>query len=247
MENNNFIPAPLKKRFFAFYIDVFVVYLIRFFYINFSIQFWLKRYFLEFLKNYELLFGKLNFAKLTNIEISYFAKSQLFSQIIYFIIGIFLIPIIYNMIFFFTKWSATIGQKIMNICVISKNGNKMNFIQIILRSFVLMIPWILSFFVVIFQILSSRNLIPSMTNGTVILFLLIFLGWYDIAFITKNKLVFHDYITKTRTVIKNNKKYENEKSLLDILFIDSFKKFKNNIKNQIEKVKDLKEKYKKSK
>ena len=86
MENNNFIPAPLKKRFFAFYIDVFVVYLIRFFYINFSIQFWLKRYFLEFLKNYELLFGKLNFAKLTNIEISYFAKSQLFSQIIYFII-----------------------------------------------------------------------------------------------------------------------------------------------------------------
>ena len=76
---------------------------------------------------------------------------------------------------------------------------------------------------------------------------MIFLGWYDIAFTTKNKLVFHDYITKTRTVIKNNKKYENEKSLLDILFIDSFKKFKNNIKNQIEKVKDLKEKYKKSK
>ena len=56
-----------------------------------------------------------------------------------------------------------------------------------------------------------------------------------------------EYIKKTRTVIKNNKKYENEKSLLDILFIDSFKKFKNNIKNQIEKVKDLKEKYKKSK
>lgn len=244
MENNNFIPAPIKRRLAAFYIDVFVVYLLRFFYINFTIQFWLKDSVMKFLKEYELLYGKLNFNELTSAHINYFIKSELFSQIAYLIVGLFLVPIFYNMLFFFTKWSATIGQKLMNIYVISKSGNKMNFIQVISRSVLLMCPWILSFFVVLNQILSDKNLAPSMGKTTFLLFIFVFFAWFDAAFFTKNKLVFHDYITKTRVVIKNNAKYQNSKSLFKWLFVDSFEKFKANIKNQIQKAKEIRNKYK---
>ncbi|HSQ97827.1 MAG TPA: RDD family protein [Rickettsiales bacterium] len=249
MENSQIMPATIKKRIIAFGIDAFVVYLLRFFYVNFAIQFWLFRYFTKFLKEYETLFGKIDFTKITNIEINFFLKSELFVQIKWFIVGLFIIPIIYNMCFLFNKWSATFGQKLMKIYVISKNKVKLKFYQIIARSILMAVPWILMFFIVLNQYLVGHKISISIDNTSLILFMIIFLSWYDVALLTKNKLVFHDYITLTRVVMKESKNYKNKKSFITRLFffdfIDEFKKFKNNVKIQFKNAKKLKEKYKK--
>ncbi|MDD2840164.1 MAG: hypothetical protein PHY80_03490, partial [Rickettsiales bacterium] len=87
MENNQMIPATIGKRIFAFVIDVFIVYVLRFFYVNLAIQFWLLQYIMKFLQEYEKLFGKVDFERITSVEINFFLKSALFIQIQWFIIG----------------------------------------------------------------------------------------------------------------------------------------------------------------
>lgn len=248
MESNQTIPATIKKRIIAFGIDAFIMYLLRFFYINFAIHFWLLKSSVNFLKDYEVLFGKIDFSRITNIEINFFLKSHLFLQIEWFIIGLFIIPIVYNMVLLFTKWSATIGQKIMGICVVSKNGGKPKFYQIIARSIFVVIPWVLMFFVILNQYLVDHKFAPSLDRTSLILFMIIFLSWYDLAILTKNKLVFHDYVTLTKVVIKNTENYEHKESFLKRIFfanfVEDFKEFKNGVKDQFKKAKELKTKYK---
>lgn len=249
MDNNQITPAAIKKRIFAFFIDIFFVYIIRFFYIHLAIQFWLIKYVMDFLHEYEQLFGKIDFNKITNVEMDFLLRSDLFIQIKLFIIGLFIIPIFYNMVLFFTKWSATIGQKLVNIHVVSKSGSKMKFYQVIARSVALMIPWFFSFFVVLNQYLVIHKIGNPLNDSSVVIFMIIFLSWYDLAILTKNKLAFHDYITRTRVIENNTINYSDKPSILKKLFVlnfaDEFQKFKNNIKRQFEKAKEIKEKYKK--
>ncbi len=245
------VPAAIRKRIFAFGIDVFIVYVLRFFYVNLAIQFWLIKYILKFLEEYERLFGKIDFSRITNAEVNFFLKSNLFTQLKWFIVGLLIIPIFYNMFFFFTKWSATLGQKLMSIYVVSTSGTKMKFYHVVARSITLVIPWILSFFVVLNQYLVNHNIGNSLSDSSFIIFMIVFLSWYDLAFLTKNKLVFHDYITFTRVIENTKTNYVGKPSIFKkffvINFVDEFKKFKSNIKNQIQKTKQLKEKYKKKK
>ena len=220
-------------------------FIIRFLYIYLSLFIWLQKYIKDFVENYKELYGE--FQKVSVLEINYFLKSELLVQIIYFLIGIFIIPVIYNMIFFSSKWSATIGQKLMNICVVSKNNSKITWYQTIFRSILLMFPWFLSFIVVSNQVLASKNISVSLDDTSLSLFVLIFLGWYDLIFVTKNKLVFHDFITRTKVVIKNNDKYKPSDSIFKKLVIDGFKKCKQNIKDSINNYKKIKEEYKNKK
>lgn len=249
MDKDQIAPARIKKRIFAFIIDIFIVYFLRFFYIHLALQFWLMRYVMDFLHKYEQLFGKVDFNRITNVEIDFFSKSDLFIQIKWFVVGLFIIPIFYNMVLFFTKWSATIGQKLVNIRVVSKNGSEMKFYQIIARSIALMIPWLFSFFVVLNQYLVIHKIGNPLNNTSLIIFMMIFLSWYDLAVLTKNKLVFHDYITRTRVVEDNVANFDGKSSIFKRLFVinfvEEFRKFKNNIKRQFEKAKEIKEKYKK--
>ncbi|MDD2840036.1 MAG: hypothetical protein PHY80_02810, partial [Rickettsiales bacterium] len=141
--------------------------------------------------------------------------------------------------------------KLMHIYVVSKNGAKMRFCQVIARSIALVFPWFLSFFVVLNQYLVIHKMANSLNDSSFIIFMLIFLSWYDLAMLTKNKLVFHDYMTLTRVIVGTTKNYNEKpsifKRLFFINFVDAvgFKKFKNGIKNQFQKAKELKEKYKK--
>lgn len=251
-ENKILIAAPASTRFFAFLIDVFFVYLLRYFYISFSFVFWLKKPIEEFLKRYEMLYGKFNYNNITNIELNYFFNSVLFKQIIIFIIGIFLIAVLYNLIFFLTKWSATIGQKIMGIYVVNKNGEKMKSYQAIARSVLLMVPWAFLFVIMFYKTLSDFNLAEQLDKTSFIISIFIFLSWYDLIFLTKNKLVFHDYITSTRTITKNTEKYleDQSNSIWKILFPnfgDMYKNLKEFTKNQVAKAKEIRAKYKEEK
>lgn len=249
MNNEKMIAAPARNRFFAFLIDVFLVYLIRFFYINLSLQLWLREPIINFLKKYKMLYGDLNLSKITPIEITYFLNSSLFKTLILFFCGVFIIPVIYNAILFSTKWSATIGQKLLGIYVVSNNGKKMNFIQIIFRSIFINVPWAFIFSVMLAKMLSDYGLPEAMNQKYFIISLILFLSWYDLIFLTKNKLVFHDYITCTRVIIKNVEKYEqqNSDSIWKYVFPDFkeiWKNLKEGVKLQISKAKEIKETYK---
>lgn len=251
MEKNQIISSPVKNRFFAFLIDVFFVYLLRFFYINLSLHLWLKRPIFDFFTKYKVLYGDFSFSKMTRIEFSYFLNSDLFRLLTIFVCGIFVIPMIYNAILFSTKWSATIGQKLLGIHVVSSNGDKLNFFQIICRSVLLNIPWAALFFTIITRAMIDYGMIDNIDKMFFIIVLLLFLSWYDLVLLTKNKLVFHDLITLTRVVIKDSSNYqENTSSIWKLIFPD-FKgmndDFKNTIKTQIAKAKEIKAKYKKEK
>lgn len=249
MNNEKMIAAPVRNRFFAFLIDVFLVYLIRFFYINLSLRLWLKDPIINFLQKYKLLYGELNFNKITPIEITYFLNSNLFRTLILFFCGIFIIPVIYNAILFSTKWSATIGQKLLGIYVVSKNGEKMNFLQILFRSIFINVPWAFIFIVMFAKMLSDYGIYGIMNQQYFIISLILFLSWYDLIFLTKNKLIFHDIITGTRVIVKDAEKYEQEN--LDNIwkyifpdFKDMWKNLKELVKSQMAKAKEIKEQYK---
>lgn len=252
MENNNqIIAAPIKNRFFAFLIDAFCVYLIRFFYIMLSLNFWLGNKIIDFTKKYELLYGKFNVDKLTLVELAFILDSPLFKNIIFFIAGAFLLSMLYNGIFFSTKWSATIGQKLLGIYVVSKDGGKISSLQIIFRSILTMVPWIFIFFVMCFKLLFDFGMPTFMTKEIFVIAIILFLTWYDLIFFTKNKLVFHDLLTSTRVVVRHPEEYEdNSNSLWRTLFPDvreMYKNLKTFATEQYSKAKEMKAKYKEEK
>ncbi len=241
------ISAPVSNRFFAFLIDVFFVYLLRFLYINLSIQFWLREPIQSFMAKYKMLYGAFNIKRVTPIEIYYFLNSSLFKQLVVFVIGIFLIAVIYNLILLSTKWSATIGQKLLGVYVVSKNGEKMKFYQVLARSFAVVLPWFFMFIVLFYKSLADLGATEMLDKTSFVISIIIFLSWYDLVFLTKNKLVFHDLLTGTRVIVKNTEKYENESySIWKVLF-PNFKDMYNGIKDfakeQISKAREMKEKY----
>ncbi len=251
MEDKKIISAPVSSRFLAFLIDIFFVYLLRFLYINLSLQFWLKEPIQTFMTKYKMLYGSFNLGKLTPVEIYYFLNSSLFKQLAVFVIGVFLIAVVYNFVLFSTKWSATIGQKIMGIRIASKNGEKMKFYQVLARSFAVVLPWFFIFVILFYKSLADLGLTEMLDKTSFVVSIVIFLSWYDLVFFTKDKLVFHDLLTGTRAIIGNVEKYNGGSgSLWTILFPnfkDMYYSIKEFTKEQISKAKEMKEKYKQEK
>lgn len=249
MENINSTSAPIRARFIAFLMDSFFVYFFRFVYINLSLKFWLFEYILDFGKKYKLLFGKFDFSSMTSVELQFFLKSDLFKQLWYFVIGIFLISVIYNLLLLSTKWSATIGQRIMGLIVVKSNNEKINFFHKLFRSVLVVLPWFFVSTLFFYKILSEFGFAASIDKVTFVVGILIFVSWYDLIFITKNKVVFHDYLSFTRVIVRDER-YEKTNKLIKFLFPDfrnTYSKLKDITKRRFEKLKEIKENYKKEK
>lgn len=247
MEDKKIISAPVSNRFFAFLIDAFFIYLLRFLYINLSIQFWLREPVQLFMAKYKMLYGAFNLKKVTSIEIYYFLNSSLFKQLILFVVGIFLVAVVYNLVLLSRKWSATIGQKLLGIYAISKNGQRMKFYQVLARSFAVVLPWFFMFIVLFYKSLADLGATEMLDKTSFIVSIVIFLSWYDLIFLTKDKLVFHDLLTGTKVIVKDTEKYENESySIWKVLF-PNFKDMYNGIKEftkvQMAKARKIKQKY----
>lgn len=251
MENTKIVAAPVKNRIFAFAIDSFLVYLIKVLYIHISWTLWLKNPIISFLEKYNSLFGEVNPSKITSIEISFFIKSALFPKLMLLVAGVFLISIIYNFVFFCTKWSATVGQKLLGIYNVSKDGSKIRIHQALFRSVLVVLPYFFLFLVLFYQSLAGYNIVEKLNQTTFVIALIIFVSWYDLIFITKDKLVFHDYLSSTRVILKNpDNSYKEDSSLLNLVFPDfkgMFNSLRTTIKENINRAKELKEEYKKQK
>lgn len=251
MEEKKIVPAPISSRFFAFLIDIFFVYLLRFLYVNISVRFWLREPVQSFMSKYKMLYGDFDMRRITSIEVYYFLNSTLFKQLMLFVVGTFLVSVAYNIFFLMTKWSATIGQRILGIYAVSKNGERMKFYQIILRSFAVVLPWFFIFVVLFYKSLSDISATEIISRTTFVVSILIFLSWYDLIVLTKDKLIFHDIISGTRMTVNDPKKYETESHGVWSSLFPNFKDMYNNLKGlvdaQVAKANDIKEQYNKEK
>ena len=253
MKNNNeiIISAPITTRFFAFIMDAFLLYVLRFFYVFISFRTWLKKPVINFIERYNLLYGEFNPKTITNIEVNYFLRSNLFKSFIILFIGAFLISVIYNILFLSTKWSATIGQKIMGIYTVSKNGEKITIIQVILRSILVIFPWVMAALMMFFKFLSDFGIENVIDKNFVLLFMILFLSWYDLTIFTKSKSTLHDILTNTRVIFLNPNRYsEDSKTIFKFLFPDvkqMFYSIKDFAKNQKLKADKIKKEYSKEK
>ena len=252
-DKSNIIFAPLGDRFLAFFVDIFCVYLLRCLYIFMSLSLWLKTPIYNFIKKYELSFGKIDPSNITSVEVNFFLNSPLFKQVLVFVAGIFLVSILYNFICLSSRWSATIGQKLFGIKVVNTNGGVIGCWRSLLRSILIMLPWMFMFIFLFYMRLASFGAVQMFSRNTIILSFVLFLSWYDFIFLTKNRIIFHDYLSCTRVSVVDKDKYINNctsSGVWNVLFPnfgEIYDSLKETIKAQISKIKKTKTKYRRLK
>ncbi len=233
-ENKEVIFATPMKRFYAFMVDFFVVYILKSIYISIFLNIFAKQ---------ELMYTHLNVDK-AKVDIETFINYDLSTIMITIFITSFFVSSIYNIILISSKWSATIGQKIVGIHIISSDNKKPNMYQIISRSLLIISPWAIIFValsLIYFTALGS-NIVISKTIA--VFSTLTFMTWYDLIFFTKEKTMLHDVISKTRVVFSNpekvkNKNYNNKQSKLAKFFFPDVKGTYNEVKDVISKQKEV--------
>jgi len=244
-EKKEFAIAAVGSRFAAFLIDAFFIYILRFLYINFLMYVRVRSIAVEFASKYRLLFGELNLGKMTSVELNYLLRSSFFKEVLCYVVGSFMLSAIYDIVFMSVKWSATPGQRIMGIYVSSSNGDRLKWYQIVARGVLTNASWCLMFFVITVKYLSAYG-VETVDRQTFVIAICLFLTWYDMTIVTKNRVTFHDFITKTIVVRRDGKSAGG--SLIRWLFPDFkglYAGLKDDIKQRIRRAKEFKEQYKK--
>jgi len=251
-KQQDFNSAPFLRRIIAFVLDIFAVYVLRVFLAQALILLWLKKYVILFYHDFEFVFNKsFHLTELNSIHISFIKQHELFSKGLIFIFCIMTIGFIYNFLFLRSRLSATLGQRIMRLFVITKKKKqKLTFLPALSRSFFACLPWLIIFTTLAYQTIANIGFMAPLLRQVFLgLVFGVMIIWYDSFFITKDLLLMHDIITKTRLVtgVANTGK---KNSLLKSLF-PNFKEMFLNIKSftkqNLEQVKKIKEDYKKEK
>lgn len=217
MKNIELSYAPIRSRFLAFLIDFTIVYILRIFYINLSNFLYFKNIINDFIKKYHDSYGTIT--SFAEINFQYILKSEFFNILLIYTLSIFFISSVYNIICLSTKWSSTIGQKILGIHIVSSNGSKINILQNISRSFLIILPSISLFIFSLIVIFNEELLKTIIDTNLFLLYSILLLSWYDMIFFTKDKMLFHDFATKTRVVVNNPDTYYDSKYMAVIDFI----------------------------
>ena len=214
-------PALLKKRIGAFIIDFFIVYLCRYLYSFLTFRFILKNYLIEFINLWKDKFGKLDLNKITVVEVDFLINSKFFKIFIVWFFTLFLVSVVYNFCFLITQKSATLGQRYFKIYILNDDKTKITKLRAFLRSFLAVIPWIFISYVIIFNQLFYLADKMLLNNVSFILILVIFATWFDTSLFTKNKLTFHDFLS--RTIVVSNEFYEHQSFFVKLKNIFNFK------------------------
>lgn len=217
MKNIELSYAPIRSRFLAFLIDTFIIYIIRFVYLSLSNALYFNDLLKNFITTYYEKYGEIK--SINEFNTQYIFESNFFKILIIYIVSIFFISTIYNIICLSTKWSSTIGQKILGIHIVSSNGSKINILQNIGRSFLIILPSISLFIFSLIVIFNEELLKTIIDTNLFLLYSLLLLSWYDMIFFTKDKILFHDFATKTRVVVNNPDTYYDSKYMAVIDFI----------------------------
>ncbi|MDR2527080.1 MAG: RDD family protein [Rickettsiales bacterium] len=192
----------IRVRLASFFIDCCIVNFIRSVYVNFFTKiFGFPAKFALFYAELRDKTGLENMQNISSEHIEMFLSSKLFPEFVGFLASLFLLSILYNFICFYFK-RASLGQMAVKCHIVSDDGNKASVVQLLFRSFLIMIPWIIMFLVVsdVFMMRFSMGFLDEYIRAII---LLISITWYDMIFFGKKRLLGHDVISKTKLVFNN--------------------------------------------
>lgn len=236
--------AKWYKRVTSFLLDVFFVNFIRTFLLQLII-FSKKRMIVikDFFSEFDEIFGRIDITRIKNHHVRFIVNSPVFIYFLWALFAVCICGIIYNFLCSVFLNSSTLGQKMLSLKVVdAKNGEKPSIFKLLIRSILVPLPMVLTFLLVLFQMLSfvnfhiyapKRNLVVvSMINLTKItnpyliaVVLIIFvLFWYDIYYITDG-LIMSDILSGTRVISSKFLSLdvaENEKNKDFVYFGDKF-------------------------
>jgi uncharacterized RDD family membrane protein YckC len=261
--NSKLQVATIRSRILAFFIDIFVVYFIRSFYLWSAFVLFVKDRAKVFLVELAGVFDGIEIFESIDAEqlgyffkvddnifiglesifsnvkhLEYFLKSDFFYTVLFFVLGAFVISILYNYICFFYK-KASLGQLSLGLRVVDSDGNETDKLHFFLRAVLNSVPWMIMGFV-IFHVLMGQS-IAEKDVGFIALFVFI---WFDLAFFTTEKYTMHDLISGTRVVFNNPDRKETifEKLLPNPRGM--FGSLKGKIKKEFERTKNMKDEVK---
>jgi len=216
MKDNQLSPVNFSRRMTAFVIDSSIVCVIRVFLLQIFITSWLQKYIINFVNSFKFVFGdNIKPSEFNDTHLRFFMQNELFPRFIMCIIILILVGFIYNLIMLSTKWSATVGQKIVGIFTVSKNENPIKWYQVIARSFLTIFPMNMLFLLSIYQLLGAIGSVKPLSQQIFVLTVgLGALAWYDMFFFTKDKILMHGFLSGTKIVRKG----EFSKGFFDIAF-----------------------------
>lgn len=189
--------AHPSKRFLAYSIDVFIVTILRYIILLLILFLWFRNNINQFFIDYKNYLDENNYTILSDQHLlPYLLNHPIIYQIIFIITLLFLLGSLYWIILPISKFKATFGKYWLNISIINRNNQSLNFPQSLSRYLIALIPWI--FQIVIFLALLAQNFVILIIGIIFVTF------WYDTKILKTSHKAMHDYICKTK-VIKLNK------------------------------------------
>ena len=242
MENSKLAYAPIRSRLLALLIDSCIVYILRIIFMKIFTYIFVTKDYANLLLEYNIIVTKISLGE--KIGLQNLLQSNFFNLFITLSILLFLVSTLYNAVCFSTKMSASVGQRLLGLKVVSANGQNMNILQIFSRSLLIMLPWLSLFFILLSMMLSFINFTNEFDKNLLAIYIFLLMTWYDMIFFTKEKIMFHDLITKTRVIIREPDKYYESKSMKIINFIipdfgEMFTNMKDIIKKHINEIKNI--------
>lgn len=254
MEQKNIVVdnnARAFKRILSFFID--------YFFINVLLAFTVQLFVFTdnnitkintSIAEFKTLFGSIALTDIKDYHIRFIVNSPIFSSFMYSLLLTFLMAIVYNFVSCLLLNSSTIGQKLLSLRVVNiKNDEKPSKFRLLLRSFLVNLPFMVIYVMIICQMLYLVNFhlyapvnsfgtwfLVSMTKisniytiGIALVFFFFF--WFNIYYIA-NRLILSDILSRTRVVnsyiidIKNNVEQKDTIYYVDKIF-DGIEKLNN--------------------
>jgi uncharacterized RDD family membrane protein YckC len=204
MENqkSEFKYAGSFRRSAAAAIDMFIANFIRMVFFAILGELWMKQQLINFWAEFKAKFDS-DIIGNDPERIQFLINNSLFKNALIFLLVVFMSGAFYYIILNQSKWSATIGKKLMKIVIVNNDGTKLTFFQSLSHYFLSIVPWFFILYIFSYQMMHGVNIYEAITKNMFnLIFGLITLAWLQVHLITKKKTTAPDLICKTIVVAK---------------------------------------------
>ena len=188
--------ATSTQRLVSSSIDIFIVFLLRFFFMALLGELWLKNIIIQFEEDFTAKFST-PFLQQNADHVGFFRNHELFSSLIIFYLIIVAVGAFYYAYLHSSTWQATIGKRVINIKAIKLNGMTIGFKRALLYYFLSIMPFIYAMYIMAYVAAYNISLINAVTHSfTNIILTIIFVAWLQAQYFTKNKSTIYDIICR---------------------------------------------------
>jgi uncharacterized RDD family membrane protein YckC len=252
MQNNNIketqeiVYASTTKRVLGFFIDYTIITFIRTFVLQICIYTFLAKHILSFFEATSQTLGEEFFiGKLGESHLQLFLQNSVFIELVLVLCLIILVAPIYNILLIKSKMKTTLGKRIFKVYPKVDDGSEPSALRIACHYFTSLIPVILIIGFISIEMLKYHKIIDlQYPDITIVIVLLAFVSWYDLAFITKKHIMVHDLICGIVFISKGKKGKERSIFFLNTFLEKQISKARQNLKDTKEKTQVSKAKFK---